>query len=154
MGEDQTGEADGDGHDHSTAELEDHPLKRRHLGAKFTQVIVDASKALAHAAFEGFEALIGSVEPMVDGIESLVDRFKTLVDRFKTLVDRFESLVDGFESLVDDVEAMIDRIEAAIGVLPELVEAFVGPALSHLFHDGIVSDKMSRVCAETVNLCP
>lgn len=78
--------------------------------------------------------------------------FEALVDALEVLVDPLEALVDPFEggphlgSLLPKLR--FEPIEAVIHVRPKVIEALIGPALSHELHSGTVADKELRLARE------
>jgi hypothetical protein len=100
-------------------------------------------------------------------LEAIVHPFEARVDLGEAVIDLGEARADLGELVVDAVEATfhlssqrpefgphlhsqppeigIDAIEAGIHLVVEVVEALVGPALSHRLHDATLADRTLRV---------
>src|SRR4051794_1855582 len=127
------------------------------------------------ALVDPVEALVDLLEAPVDPVEALVDLLEAPVDPFEARVDPFEASVVPFEALVDAVEAGfhlpaqgdefrprfhpvraevgVDAVEAAVDLLVEIVQALVGPTLSHRLHHPTIADRTLRVGASLQELC-
>ena len=64
-----------------------------------------------------------------------------------------EPPIHGIEPPVDRIEPPVDRIEAHVGVLCEIGQTGIGPAVSHDFHDRTVKASVSRVARRIKILC-
>jgi hypothetical protein len=54
-------------------------------------------------------------------------------------METFEALIDPIEAVVNPIEAVVHPVEAAIYLVVEVIEALVGPAISHRLHSGTVT---------------
>ncbi len=71
---------------------------------------------------------------MVDPFETPVDIVEAPIDFVEPAVNLLEASVDLLEASVDIAEALVDPVKAFVYPVAQMVQAVVGPALSHCLH--------------------